>query len=133
MADAAHRNWILQNKLLAAAIVVVLAAALSFALTRSSSSTSHPATTTPASTSTSQSSGACMKGGSCGYDNVSAADAVEIIAEQTTGPGSLKSCTPTSGEVAALKGTGSSEWDCVNASTGTPATYTINADGSVDY
>ena len=68
--------------------------------------------------STTQSGGACTQGGSCGYDNVTAADAVTIIANQTTGPGSLKSCTPTSGEQAALKGTGSSEWDCVNVTSG---------------
>lgn len=119
------------------AIIIVLAAAIGFAITESSKSPSHPSSTTsttaPTSTSTSTSSGACASGGSCGYDNVTPADAVEIIANQTTGPGSLKNCTPTSGEVAALKGTGSSEWDCISVTSGASATYTINADGSVDY
>jgi hypothetical protein len=115
-----------------AVVVVIAAAAIGYAATRSSNSSSPPpATSTPSSTS--QSSGACTKGGSCGYDNVTAADAVAIIANQTTGPGSLKDCTPTSGEAAALKGTGSSEWDCKNVQSGAVATYTINADGSVDY
>ena len=111
-------------------VVVVAAAVIGFALTGSSNSTP---TSSTASTSTTQSSGSCEQGGSCGYENVTAADAVEIIANQTSGPGSLKSCTPTNGETAALKGTGSSEWDCVNATTGATATYTINANGSVDY
>jgi FlaG/FlaF family flagellin (archaellin) len=109
------------------AIVIVLAAVIGFAVTRSSKSPSNPSSTT------STSSGACASGGSCGYENVTPADAVEIIANQTTGPGSLKNCTPTSGEVAALKGTGSSEWDCITVASGASATYTINADGSVDY
>lgn len=131
MTDVAHRNWFLRNKLLVLAIVIVVAAAISFAVTHNSNPNPTPTPTT-GSTST-QSSGACTQGGSCGYENVSAANALEIIANQTTGPGSLKSCTPTSGETAALKGTGSSEWDCVNATSGATATYTINADGSVDY
>lgn len=130
MTDTAHRNWFLQNRLLLLAIAIVVAAIVSFALTYSSHSSSP---TTTASTTTSQSSGACTKGGSCGYDNVTPANAVEIIASQTTGPGSLTSCTATNGEAAALKGTGSSEWDCINGATGETATYTINADGSVDY
>ncbi|HWB23701.1 MAG TPA: hypothetical protein VG652_12545 [Gaiellaceae bacterium] len=131
MTDADHRNWFLQNRLLVLAIAIVIAAIVSFALTYSSHSSSPTTSTTT--TTASQSGGACTKGGSCGYDNVSAAGAVEIIAEQTTGPGSLKSCAPTNGEAAALKGTGSSEWDCINGTTGATATYTINADGSVDY
>jgi hypothetical protein len=85
--------------------------------------------------STSTSSGACTKGGTCGYDNVSPADAVEIIANQTNGPGSITTCSATNGQVgiASMKGTGSSEWDCTNAQSGAVATYTINPDGSVDY
>jgi hypothetical protein len=122
------RNKVL---VLAVVVVVVLAAVIAFAVTRSSNPKSPPSTT--ASTSTTQSSGACSQGGSCGYDNVTAADAVQIIANQTTGPGSLKSCTPTNGETAALKGTGSSQWDCINGTSGATATYTINANGSVDY
>jgi hypothetical protein len=127
------RNKVL---VLAVVVVVVLAAVIGFAVTRSSNSTSPPpaaSTSTSTSTSTTQSSGACSQGGSCGYNNVTAADAVQIIANQTTGPGSLKSCAPTNGETAALKGTGSSEWDCINSTSGATATYTINANGSVDY
>jgi hypothetical protein len=135
VADVAHPNWILRNKVLVlAAAVVVVAAVVTFAVTRSSNSTSPPPVTSASTpTSTTQSGGACTQGGSCGYENVTAANAVAIIANQTTGPGSLKSCTPTNGETAALKGTGSSEWDCVNVTSGATATYTINADGSVDY
>ena len=131
MADGGHRNPMLQKRLLALAVLIVAAAVIGFIVNRSSSS--NPPASTSTSTSTSTSGGACTKGGSCGYESVSPAEALLIIAEQSTGPGSLKNCTPTSGEVAALKGTGSSEWDCTNVQSGAVATYTINADGSVDY
>jgi len=133
VADAGRQNWLLRNRILVGVVVIVLAAMIGYALTQSSKSPSTPSTTASTSTPTSTSSGACASGGSCGYDNVSPAEAVQIIANQTTGPGSLKDCTPTTGEVAALKSTGSSEWNCINVTSGASGTYTINADGSVDY
>lgn len=112
------QGWVVSHKLIVLLALVVVAAAVLAGLLVFGGSKSQAA---------------CTKGGSCGYDNVSAADAVEIIALQTTGPGSLTSCTPTNGEINALKGTESSEWDCIVAQGGATASYTINKDGSVDY
>ena len=118
MGDLTRQGWVFQHRLIGLAVlVVVIAAVVAGVLIFGGSS----------------SKAACTKGGSCGYDNVSAANAVEIIALQTTGPGSISSCKPTSGEITALRGTDSSEWDCINAQSLASASYTINKDGSVDY
>ena len=115
MTDSDRRSLAGQYGVLGLAALLAIAAAIGFAVLDSSDPGSP-----------------CTRGGGCGYDVVSASDAVSIIGRQAAAQGSLTRCVPTGGTVgiAAVKGTGTSQWDCLST-TGVTVTYTINKNGTI--